>query len=196
MAGRSYLRRVAQPLAPGDARLVPIRAPLADEAWPSIADAAPRPASASERPGRIASPASLQRTETHRAAATPDAPSDDAGEPEAGGFITGKRQAGEAVEPGGLEAAGVEPARRSRAPLSPAEPGSQESFPHIAPAQRPAPRRAEFASERLKLRIGTIEVRMHPAPPPPAPAPRTAEAARPAAPLARGLAWRYGLVQG
>jgi hypothetical protein len=48
-----------------------------------------------------------------------------------------------------------------------------------------------------RIHIGTVEVRSTAPPPMRAPQPAAGTAARPeAAPIARGYAWRFGLVQG
>jgi hypothetical protein len=197
MAGRSYLRRIAQPLAPGDARLMPVRAPLLGEARPPVADAAPWPAESFDR--TAPSPVS-PGCQTHPAAARVGAPPDDAGEREETGLAIDPR-ADDPVLPSARDAARPQPVGPSRAPLPPVEPGWCEGPHDVAPLRRPAARRAEVASERPALHIGTIEVRMHPAPSPPAPpaaqpAPSAQPAGTPSAPLARGLAWRYGFAQG
>jgi hypothetical protein len=72
------------------------------------------------------------------------------------------------------------------------------------PTGGPAPAKTSAPDDARKVRIGVLEVRTTPPPkperpPPPArsPAPSAGAAAAPAAgPLARGLGWRYGLVQG
>jgi len=96
-------------------------------------------------------------------------------------------------------------ARMRAAPLLSAD---QESGVAIAPLtnlapsslRSPMPSSLQLSPPRSSVRIGTIEVRTRPAssfpPPPGQTAPPRPSPAVPSQPLSRGLAWRYGLVQG
>jgi hypothetical protein len=73
---------------------------------------------------------------------------------------------------------------------------------NLAPSslRSPMPSSLQLSPPRSSVRIGTIEVRTRPAssfpPPPGQTAPPRPSPAVPSQPLSRGLAWRYGLVQG
>jgi hypothetical protein len=187
MGGRTYLRRIAQPLAPGDPALAPLRAPLAEEARPPAMPPAmpsvtqrqpalnlaptPEPAPASEAPAT--SPAMVRRGPDRAAPAMPSA-----------------APAGAASPPAATTAL-------SAAPSTQDHPRTQPSSAVEAPRERVVG--TTLASPHTSIHIGTIEVRtpsaVTPAPAPPQAQSRRTPSAAPAAPLSRSLTWRYGLLQ-
>jgi hypothetical protein len=200
MADRSYLRRIAQPLAPGDARLAPVWTPLPGDERPPVVDAPPRPLRAAAGRENFTPAIAVPGAERQLAGTMPDFPQDEANLPEPIGSIA-EPQTDDVADRSGPEGKRTEPVRQGRAPLSGVGSARRNDPDEFVRWERPAPRRAEASSERPTLRIGTIEVRMHPEPAQAAPSASqpalSAPPARPpSAPLARGLAWRYGLVQG
>src|SRR5258708_39960822 len=200
MAGRSYLRRIAQPVVPGAPQLTPLPSPLAHERHPLAMQSAhhkviPARATKTPSPREQVAPASFS--------AGPEAPHPVA-------VATDPPVAPHSDLTGPEPEAGVVPARP---PIAHAQ--TQRDLP-IRPASSPAieqdwgggtgalpdpMRKAPRAPHAIpNVHIGTVEVRTRPAPAPvptPAPArPLRAAPAAPQSPLSRGLAWRYGLVQG
>jgi hypothetical protein len=199
MTGRSYLRRIAQPLAPGDARLMPMRMPLPGEARPRVVDAATGPPGTAEGREIFGPVVAAPEAEKQRAAALPDLPQDAAPAPEAG--PAAEPPAGDVAGRGGRAQERAEPVPPARGPVTRVGPKMRDDAQEVVRWERPTPRRAEPEQEQPALRIGTIEVRVQPAPAPAAPPPSQSgepspPARAPSGPLARGLTWRYGLVQG
>jgi hypothetical protein len=189
MAGRSYLRRIAQPLAPGDPALAPLRAPRAEEARPPAMPPA-LPSVTQRRPAPNAAPAPEPALAREPSAATPamSQPDPDRAAPE----MPSAAPAGAASAPAATAAASAAPSTQDRS-----SPRTQPSSTVEAPRERVVG--ATPTSPRTSIHIGTIEVRTPPAaipaPSPPQARSRRPPSAAPSTPLARSLTWRYGLLQ-
>jgi hypothetical protein len=86
----------------------------------------------------------------------------------------------------------------SVAPVPRAIPNASAPEPLHRPPYAPLASSADRAAPAPRVHIGTVEVRSSAPTPAPAPAPPAAPAAphRAATPIARGYAWRFGLIQG
>lgn len=208
MPGRSYLRRIARPVVAGDPQLKSISFPFANDAQPPALQSTHRhkvsPATAAT------TPPTADRTEVaavQAGRAVPQPPS--AVEPTPTAVPCSDL-------PGpGSEARPV-PARRQIAhsrtdrssPKRAASAGDGADNSIIGTEalldMRPKTVRGPEAMPGSSVHIGMVEVRTQPAPlvpstaqaPPPRATPPRASAAATPSPLSRGLAWRYGLVQG
>ena len=215
MAGRSYLRRIAQPLVPGAPQLSLLPSPLAHEARPPAMRSARRhtvteATGAKTPPSRkpIAPAAFLAGLEAlHPAAAATEPPvtphADLTGpirlEPEAGAVPAHPLIA----RPPTARPQTQRDSRIRSAPTSTIEQdrvGGAAALLDPMPGDRPMVEAWRAPQALPNLHIGTVEVRTRPAPAPvPTPAPARVQRGAPAvpqSPLSRGLAWRYGLVQG
>jgi hypothetical protein len=207
MAGRSYLRRIARPVVPGDPQLTPIAVPLAQEARPPAVQSAHtykalRATDAAVQQAPVRDPVTAAPAEAdapHPSAVTDAPPARLNSNPEAPA-----PQA--SVVPARSPVARPHIERGSPMRFAPAPAVDRDGVIGVAPLPEAIPKisRATEAIARANVHIGTIEVRTQPAPrvsspapaqPPRAASPRAAPAIPPS-PLSRGLAWRYGLVQG
>jgi hypothetical protein len=195
MGGRSYLRRIAQPVVPGAPHLTPLPSSLAHEARPPAIQSTSYYYKVTPTIGRMpfpaALPAGLEASHPPAAAAgQPVVPECDAPGLEA--------EIGSVALPSAIASAQSDRGSPVRSTLSLAIEPEGAGDAEVLPDPRPDAIRTPDAIP--SVHIGSVEVRTRPAPVPvprPAPGrpPRTAPAA-PQSPLSRGLAWRYGLVQG
>jgi hypothetical protein len=201
MAGRSYLTRIAQPLAPGEPTLTPLRVPVAEAARPqAMLSVVPGIAQreATTRPARLAAPTSV---------ADPVKPTSTIRLPESDQAVPTELSA---ATPAAARLASVATAD----PPAPPQPDIPEPAADDARAPAWSPHRADTGLadrapapvSRPSIHIGTVEVRTRPAQAPasspqqaasPSVAPAALSRTPAAAPsrLSRGLVWRYGLMQ-
>ena len=196
VARRSYLQRIAEPLRPGDPVLFAVPRPPPGEARAAVEmPPTPRPAAALHAPAHSPRAEARLAPATSPNAAHKPAPAEAAAEstlaPTENAAASGELPPASSSARTSLQPA---PAPREPAPdmiararlvtIEPEAPG-EPLLSTSSSGSAPAPR----------IHIGTVEVRSAAPPAPARPAARVLPRTD-AAPISRGYAWRFGLVQG
>jgi hypothetical protein len=205
MAPRSYLSRIAQPLAAADPVVWSTPRASADEARPAVqataADTGLPPSRTAAYPldAPARGPSPPQRpAQTIAASPAPIAASARPPRPALGGYVVSSSVPAGSPTDGAPVAPNGEPEAPTQGPVD--RPPVHAAAPERSAAPRAtsgATARASVADATPRLHIGAIEVRLAPPPPAPPPPARSLPAAPAApAPLARAYASRFGLAQG